>query len=142
LNQLQNAIAIGKTQWLRDFLQANLPELESPEINLNTHLFRAVYATIASYWYCPPTVPEMEFRAAIEGHYEILDAENPELRRSLASERHYFDYKIADGSGNIDGRLGIRLHLPGVEVIEQFAASSRPLLGRNTLTSNQNSKKK
>ncbi|MEM8829173.1 MAG: protelomerase family protein [Cyanobacteria bacterium P01_G01_bin.19] len=88
--------------------------------NLYTHLFRAVYATIASYWYCPPTIPEMEFRAAIQGHYQILDEKNPQLRRSLAAGRNYFDYKIGDGQGNIDGRLGIKLSLPDVEVIEQF----------------------
>ena len=95
--------------------------------NLYTHLFRAVYATIASYWYCPPTVPEMEFRAAIQGHYQILDEKNPELRRSLAAGRNYFDYKISDGSGNVDGRLGIKLSLPGVSVIEQFKSYIAPL---------------
>jgi hypothetical protein len=89
--------------------------------NLYTHLFRAIYATIASYWYCPPTVPENEYRAAIQGHYQILDQKNPELRRSLEAGRHYHDYKIADGRGNIDGRLGIRLGQPGVEIIEAFS---------------------
>jgi hypothetical protein len=88
--------------------------------NLYTHLFRAVYATIASYWYCPPTVPENEYRAAIQGHYQILDEKNPELRRSLEAGRHYHDYKIADGLGNIDGRLGIKLDQLGVEIIEAF----------------------
>ena len=91
--------------------------------NLYTHLFRAIYATIAAYWYCPPTVPEMEFRAAIQGHYQILDEKNPELRRSLAAGRNYFDYKISDGAGNIDGRLGIKLHLSDVEVVEQFQSA-------------------
>ncbi|BAZ47266.1 hypothetical protein NIES4102_43120 (plasmid) [Chondrocystis sp. NIES-4102] len=91
--------------------------------NLYTHLFRAIYATIAAYWYCPPTVPEMEFRAAIQGHYQILDEKNPELRRSLAAGRNYFDYKISDGAGNIDGRLGIKLHLFDVKVIEQFQSA-------------------
>ena len=94
--------------------------------NLYTHLFRAVYATIAAYWYCPPTIPEMEFRAAIQGHYQILDEKNPKLRRSLAAVRNYFDYKIADGQGNIDGRLGIKLGLADVEVIEQFKHSYIP----------------
>jgi hypothetical protein len=89
--------------------------------NLYTHLFRAVYATIASYWYCPFTVPENEYRAAIQGHYQILDEKNPELRRSLEAGRHYHDYKIADGRGNIDGRLGIKLGQPGVEIIEAFS---------------------
>jgi hypothetical protein len=92
--------------------------------NLYTHLFRAVYATIASYWYCPPTVPENEYRAAIQGHYQILDEKNPELRRSLEAGRHYHDYKIADGRGNIDGRLGIKLGQPGVEIIEAFSPVS------------------
>ncbi len=65
----------------------------------------------------------MEFRAAIQGHYQILDEKNPELRRSLAAGRNYFDYKISDGAGNIDGRLGIKLHLFDVKVIEQFQSA-------------------
>jgi hypothetical protein len=56
--------------------------------NLYTHLFRAVYATIATFWYCPPRVDPVEFRAAIQGHYAVLDEHNPELRRSLAASRH------------------------------------------------------
>lgn len=96
------------------------------EDNLYTHLFRAVYGTIASHWYCPPTVPEMEYRAGIQGHYQILDEKDPVLRRSLEAGRHYFDYKISDGRGNIDGRLGIKLGKPGVEVIEQFARTDSP----------------
>lgn len=94
--------------------------------NLYTHLFRAVYATIASYWYCPQDVPEMEFRAAIQGHYQIIDENNPQLRRSLAASRNYFDYKISDGQGNVDGRLGIKLDLPSVTVVEQFLSYIRP----------------
>ena len=94
--------------------------------NLYTHLFRAVYATIASYWYCPPTVPEIEFRAAIQGHYQIIDERDPKLRRSIAAGRNYFDYKISDGHGNIDGRLGIKLGLPDVEVIEEFRSAYIP----------------
>lgn len=91
--------------------------------NLYTHLFRAVYATIASYWYCPPTIPEIEFRAAIQGHYQIIDERDPKLRRSIAAGRNYFDYRISDGHGNIDGRLGIKLALPDVQVIQQFQSS-------------------
>ncbi len=34
--------------------------------------------------------------------------------------RNYFDYRISDGQGNIDGRLGIKLSLPDVEILEQF----------------------
>jgi len=100
---------------------ADLVPRREGEDNLYSHLFRAVYATIASYWYCPPTVPEMEYRAAIQGHYQILNERDPVLRRSLEAGRHYFDYKISDGMGNIDGRLGIKLGDPDVEVLEQFA---------------------
>ena len=92
--------------------------------NLYTHLFRAVYATIASFWYCPPTVPEIEFRAAIQGHYQIRDEKDPTLRRSIAAGRNYFDYKISDDRGNIDGRLGVKLGLPDVEVVQQFQRAS------------------
>ena len=94
--------------------------------NLYTHLFRAVYATIASYWYCPPTVPEIEFRAAIQGHYQIIDETDPKLRRSIAAGRNYFDYRIGDGHGNIDGRLGIKLGLPDVEIIQEFCTAYIP----------------
>ena len=99
---------------------AELVPKRAGEDNLYSHLFRAVYATIASHWYCPPTVPEMEYRAAIQGHYQILEEKNPVLRRSLEAGRHYYDYRISDGSGNIDGRLGIKLGQPWVEVVEQF----------------------
>jgi hypothetical protein len=95
--------------------------------NLYSHLFRAVYATIACFWYCPPSVPEMEYRAAIQGHYKLLNEPDDKLRRSLAASRHYFDYKIANGMGNIDGRLGIKLGMPGVKVIEQFQLHGRNL---------------
>lgn len=109
-----------------------LVPLRSGKDNLYSHLFRAIYATIACYWYCPPTVPEMEYRAAIQGHYQVLKGKDDKLRRSLAAGRHYFDYKIADDSGNIDGRLGIKLGLPGVRVIEQFQPSARLAHGRKT----------
>jgi len=105
---------------------ASLVPRREGEDNLYSHLFRAVYATIASYWYCPPTVPEMEYRAAIQGHYQILNEKNRVLRRSLEAGRHYFDYKISDGMGNIDGRLGIKLNVEGVEILEQFTRTALP----------------
>ena len=53
--------------------------------NLYTHLFRSVYSTIATFWFCPPAVPELEFRAAIQGHYKVLEEGETELRRSLCA---------------------------------------------------------
>lgn len=97
------------------------------EDNLYTHLFRAVYATIATHWYCPPNVPPLEFRAYIQGHFKILDEQDPTLRRSLAAQRNYFDYQIGDGKGNVDGRLGIKLGESGVAVIEEFQRYYQPV---------------
>jgi len=90
--------------------------------NLYTHLFRAVYSTIATFWYCPPNVPELEFRAAIQGHYKILEEGETEPRRSLAASRHYFDYEIADQviAAHKGQRKGIMLGRPSVEVISAF----------------------
>jgi len=93
--------------------------------SLYTHLFRGIYAGIASFWYCPIVVPEMEYKSAIQGHFKILNEKSDKLRRTLASLRNYLDYKIADATGNIDGRLGIKLSLPEVEVIEYFQQHSR-----------------
>jgi Telomere resolvase len=94
--------------------------------NLFTHLFRSVYAAIATYWYAPPTVDASEYKAAIQGHYTILETTDGELKRSLAASRHYNDYKIGDRAGNIDGRQGIKLGYGGVEVIEVFNKSRPP----------------
>ena len=98
----------------------NLVPLRSGKGNLYTHLFRAVYATIAAHWFCPPTVSDLEFRAIIQGHFQILNETNREKRTSMAAQRHYWDYKIADGQGNVDGRLGIKLQETGVQVLEAF----------------------
>ena len=89
--------------------------------NLYTHLFRAVYATIASHWFCPPTVSDLEFRAYIQGHFKVMNEKDTTRQTDMASQRHYWDYKISDGSGNVDGRLGIRLGEEGVEVLKAFA---------------------
>ncbi len=88
--------------------------------NLFSHLFRSVYAAIATLWYAPPTLDANEYKAAIQGHYAILEATDGSLKRSLAASRHYNDYKIGDLKGNIDGRQGIKLSYGGVEVIEVF----------------------
>jgi hypothetical protein len=94
--------------------------------NLYTHLFRSVYATIATFWYCPEAVNPDEFKAAIQGHYAILDEQNPELRRSLIAGRHYADYEIADSviAQNNGKRKGIKLGV-SVEPIEPFKAPAQ-----------------
>jgi hypothetical protein len=94
--------------------------------NLYTHLFRAVYATIAAHWFCPPRVREGEFKAYIQGHFQVTDEADPTLRNNISSGRHYSDYAIGDGNGNRDGRLGIRLGEPDVVVVETFQRFYRP----------------
>ncbi len=96
--------------------------------SLYTHLFRAVYATIATFWYCPPTVEATEFRAAIQGHYALLDQKSPELRRSIAASRHYSDYEISDQEiAKYNGkRKGIKLGISGIQPIEQFEKALEP----------------
>lgn len=101
--------------------------------NLYTHLFRTIYARIATHWYAPPTVADVEYMAAIQGHFLIQNEQDTTLRRSLASTRHYNDYKIGDGQGNIDGRQGIRLRDPGVQVLQVFQSAS-PQLEPDPLT--------
>jgi Telomere resolvase len=88
--------------------------------NLFTHLFRSVYAAIATLWFAPTSVDASEYKAAIQGHYAILEEPDSSLRRSLAASRHYNDYKIADPKGNIDGRQGIKLGHGGVQVVDAF----------------------
>jgi Telomere resolvase len=77
--------------------------------NLFTHLFRSVYAAIATLWFAPPTVDASEYKAAIQGHYAILEEPDSDLRRSLSASRHYNDYKIADPKGNIALSSNIQL---------------------------------
>lgn len=90
------------------------------------HLFRAVYATIAVHWYCPPRVNRITYKAEIQGHRQILEAADGTMRRSYAASRHYDDYQIGNGKGNIDGRQGIKLGtLPGLEILTVFRKPGR-----------------
>lgn len=104
---------------------ARLVPTRDGEDNLYTHLFRAVYSTIATFWYCPPSVNETEFKAAIQGHYAIREEKNADLQRSLAASRHYSDYEISDREvSHYNGkRKGIKLGVGGIQPIEQFKQS-------------------
>ncbi len=95
---------------------------------LYLHLFRAVYATIAVHWYCPPRVNRLVFKAEIQGHRRVLDAPTRAMRRSYVAARHYDDYQVADASGkNLDGRQGIKLgKWPGLEVLKAFREGTHP----------------
>ncbi|MBV8901977.1 MAG: hypothetical protein JOY92_17895 [Verrucomicrobia bacterium] len=107
---------------------AGLIPAREGEDDLYMHLFRAIYATLAVRYYCPPGINPTLYKAEIQGHRMIVDADDPKERRSYAASRHYDDYAIADAHGNRDGRQGLRLGLPGAEILEVFRApaSSAP----------------
>src|SRR6476646_5009189 len=77
--------------------------------NLYSHIFRAVYATIAAHWFCPLNVPEHLYKAEIQGHF-TLTKEGKKLP-NYSARANYDDYAIATENGNRDGRLGIKLGL-------------------------------
>jgi hypothetical protein len=86
--------------------------------NLYTHLFRKVYATIATYFDCPENVDEAEFRAHIQGHFSGHEHLTLAQRRTIESDRYYRSYCIQDDQGNM--RKGVRLGRQGVEVLAVF----------------------
>jgi Telomere resolvase len=88
--------------------------------SLYTHLYRTIYAVIATHWYCPPGVTAMTFKAQIQGHFQVLEAPTDEIRRSYAASRHYDDYAIGNENGELDGRHGIKLNQRGVQILLAF----------------------
>jgi hypothetical protein len=91
---------------------------------LYTHLWRSVYSCIATFWYCPPSVWDVAFKAEILGHFAALgEGDRSEDRlRSLASEKHYAVYEISDTTiAQYNGRRkGIKLGVGGVQPIATF----------------------
>ncbi len=87
--------------------------------DLYTHLFRSVYGRIACHYYARPETLDLTYISTIYGHYWVVKATGKQ-QQNYASTLHYMDYAIGDGHGNIDGRQGIKLSEPGVEVLEVF----------------------
>jgi hypothetical protein len=95
--------------------------------DLYTHIFRAVYAAIASFWFCPINIPPHKFKAEIQGHFK-LTSDGRKLP-NYAARSNYDDYAIADANGNRDGRLGIMLGtLSGLELLEVFKKGGNMIL--------------
>jgi hypothetical protein len=98
---------------------SDLVPARSGREDLYTHVFRAVYATIAAHWFCPPHIPEHNFKAEIQGHFTLT--EDGRKLPNYSARANYDDYAIGTADGNRDGRLGIKLgRLPGLEVIAAF----------------------
>ncbi|HEY9908715.1 MAG TPA: protelomerase family protein, partial [Thermosynechococcaceae cyanobacterium] len=82
---------------------------------LYTHLFRAVYAEIATYYYKPQWVPDHRFKAEIQGHFKLTT--DGQKLPNYSARQNYDDYLIRDRS---PGEPGVKLGLPGVEILEVF----------------------
>lgn len=82
---------------------------------LYTHLFRAVYAEIATYYYKPDWVPDHRFKAEIQGHFKLT--EDGQKIPNYSARQNYDDYLIRDRSS---GMPGVKLGLPGVMILEVF----------------------
>jgi Telomere resolvase len=87
--------------------------------DLYTHLFRSVYGRIACHYYARPETLDLKYMNAIYGHYWIVESTGKQ-QQDYEATMHYMDYVIGDGHGNVDGRQGIKLGEPGVEVLEVF----------------------
>lgn len=64
---------------------------------LYTHIFRAVYATIATHWFCPPYILPHQFKAEIQGHFTI--GKDGQKLPNYSARSNYDDYAIGDGKG-------------------------------------------
>jgi hypothetical protein len=82
---------------------------------LYTHLFRAVYAEIATYYYKPDWVPDHRFKAEIQGHFKLT--EDGQKIPNYSARQNYDDYLIRDRT---PGMPGVKLGLPEVEILEVF----------------------
>jgi hypothetical protein len=82
---------------------------------LYTHLFRAVYAEIATYYYKPQWVPDHRFKAEIQGHFKLTN--DGQKLPNYSARQNYDDYLIRDRS---PGESGVKLGTPGVEILEVF----------------------
>lgn len=82
---------------------------------LYTHLFRAVYAEIATYYYKPDWVPDHRFKAEIQGHFKLTN--DGQKLPNYSARQNYDDYLIRDRS---PGKPGVKLGTPGVEILEVF----------------------
>jgi len=90
---------------------------QSTKTDLHTHAFRAIYAHIATLYYCPVHLNELVYVNTILGHFQAKDDQH---RRDYAATTRYFDYCIGL-DGQIDGRQGILLsdQRPVLEVFRQ-----------------------
>lgn len=122
LRQRINAKYSGVPDACRKHFADLVPGREAQTDNgsrLYTHLFRAVYAEIATYYYKPSWVPDHRFKAEIQGHFKL--AEDGQRIPNYSARQNYDDYLICDRS---PANSGIKLNLPTVQILEVFQRNS------------------
>lgn len=82
---------------------------------LYTHLLRAAYTEIATYYYKPLGVPDHRFKAQVQGHFKL--SQDGQMIPNYAARQSYDDYLICDRT---PGEPGVKLGTPGVEILEVF----------------------
>jgi hypothetical protein len=92
-------------------------EEEEGEEQLFSHLFRALYGTLAVWRYCPQWVDPDTFMAKILGHSYLARVQGQE-RLNYLSQHFYHRFVILGPDGRLDGRRGIALGEPGVRLLE------------------------
>jgi Telomere resolvase len=75
--------------WRCHALFADLVPTRHDRIDLYTTLFRSVYATIATHWFCPEHVSAHDYMAEIQGHFTLA----PDGRKlpNLIARQNYND---------------------------------------------------
>jgi len=84
---------------------------------LYTHMLRAVYPRLCIRYFLPSHVNEVAFTSEILGHVVNRDGE---LVPNVSASLYYMSYKVLGEDGVVDGREGMWLGLPGVEILEKF----------------------
>jgi hypothetical protein len=101
-------------QHFADLVPGRVAENDDGE-RLYTHLFRAVYAEIATYYYKPDWVPDHRFKAEIQGHFKLTS--DGQKIPNYSARQNYDDYRLRDRS---PGTPGVKLGMPGVVILEVF----------------------
>lgn len=105
----------------RDLVPRRISQEESSSL---VHLLRAVYGRLAVWLFCPPKVNALVYQATVAGYYWVLRAQAEGQRSNVLSTLDSDGYRVGDGQGHVDGRQGIRLGEPGVQILTVFQESA------------------
>jgi hypothetical protein len=114
INARYSGVPAACRQHYADLVPGREAQTDNGE-RLYTHLFRAVYAEIATYYYKPDWIPDHRFKAEIQGHFKL--SEHGQKIPNYSARQNYDDYLIRDRAS---GYPGVKLKTPGVQLLEVF----------------------